>query len=355
MISFRNGTQKGSDRPVKANIKTISEMTGFSTATVSNALNNKRGVNRETADKILKAAREIGYLDSPRIDRVKLVTYIENGTVVNDSPFFSRLMAGVEAECRQLGVDTVSYHLERSDPGYESYLQELLNDPSSALLVLATEMDGTEAARLQEAVAPVVILDSWYEDQPFDAVLIDNADAAYKAVSHLIGMGHTRIGHLQGRFQIKNFYYRRQGYLRAMSEHGLTIDPAYTLSLSTGMEGSCADMSAILEKGPELPTAFFADNDMIALGAMRALQQAGYSVPRDISLVGFDDLPFCAISSPPLTTVRVHNYEMGRAAVRRLMELVSLGGEYSTKTQVTSALVLRDSVRDLRVDRDQRQ
>lgn len=333
---------------MKANIKTISEMTGFSAATVSNALNNKRGVNKDTAEKILKAAREIGYLDSPRINQVKLVTYIANGSIVNDSPFFSLLMAGVEAECRQLSVDTVSYHLEKGDPNYEAYLQELLGDPSSALLILATELDGAEAAKFQQAVAPVVILDNWYEDLPFDAVLIDNADAAYKAVSHLIEMGHTRIGHLRGKFEIKNFYYRRQGYLRAMGEHGLTVDPAYTLSLSTGMESSCADMSAILAKGPQLPTAFFADNDMIALGAMRALQQAGYRVPRDVSLVGFDDLPFCAISSPPLTTVKVHNYDMGRAAVRRLMELVTLGGEYSTKTQVTSAFVLRDSVRDLR-------
>lgn len=331
---------------MKANIKTISEMTGFSTATVSNALNNKRGVNRDTAGKIMQAAREIGY--SSKISRVKLVTYIANGSIVNDSPFFSTLMAGVEAECRRMGVDTVSYHLNRTDPDYENCLRELVGDSSAALLILATELDGIEAARFQGAAAPVVILDNWYEDLPFDAVLIDNADAAYKAVSHLIEMGHNRIGHLRGKFEIKNFYYRRQGYLRAMGEHGLKADPAYTLSLSAGMESSWADMSALLAKGPRLPTAFFADNDMIALGAMRALQQAGIDVPGDVSLVGFDDLPFCAISSPPLTTVKVHNYEMGRAAVRRLMELVTFGGEYCTKTQVTSGFVVRDSVRDLR-------
>lgn len=332
---------------MKANIRTISEMTGFSTATVSNALNNKRGVNRETAEKILKAAREIGYLEGPEVRRVKLVTYIENGSIVNESPFFSLLISGVESECRRLGIEVVSCHLHREDPNYDSYMGELLGDPSSALLVLATEMDEKEAAKLQAAAAPVVILDSWYEDLPFNAVLIDNADAAYKAVSHLIEMGHTRIGHLRGRFQIKNFYYRRQGYLRAMAEHGLTVDPACTLTLSTGMETSRADMAALLEKGPKMPTAFFADNDMIALGAMRALQQAGYKVPGDVSLVGFDDLPFCAISDPPLTTVKVHNYEMGIAAVRRLSELTSRGGEYSTKTQVTSTFVHRSSVLDL--------
>lgn len=333
---------------MKANIRTISEMTGFSTATVSNALNNKRGVNRETSEKILKAAREIGYLDSPGICQVKLVTYIDNGSIVNESPFFSMLMAGVEAECRQLNIDTVSYHIQRTDPNYSNYLSELLNEQNSALLILATELDGREAARLKEAASPIVILDNWYEDQPFDAVLIDNADAAYRAVSHLIEMGHTRIGHLRGKFEIKNFYYRRQGYLRAMSEHGIKAEPKFTMPLSTGMESSCADMAALLEKGPELPTAFFADNDMIALGAMRALQQAGYQVPRDVSIVGFDDLPFCSISSPPLTTVKVHNYQMGRAAVRRLMEIVDNGAEYCSKIQIRSSFVQRESVRNLK-------
>lgn len=132
-----------------------------------------------------------------------------------------------------------------------------------------------------------------------------------------------------------------------MREHDLPVEPAFTIPLAHSMEDACMDMVQALKSPPSLPMAFFADNDMIAL-AMRVLQQAGYKVPRNVSMVGFDDLPFCAISSPPLTTVKVHNYEMGRAAVRRLMELVTYGGEYGTKTQVTSAFVLRDSVRDLR-------
>lgn len=333
---------------MKANIKTISRLTGFSQATVSNALNNKRGVNRDTAEKIFQAAREVGYFNGQRIQRIRLVMYQADGSVVNDSPFFSRLMAGVEAECRRQKLEAATCHLQRNDPEYEARLAELLEDSGSALLILATEMDAREAARFQNALAPVVILDSWYEGLDLSAVLIDNTDAAYQAVSYLIGQGHTRIGHLRGKMQIKNFYYRRQGYLRAMTEHGLRPEPRYSISLSTGMESACEDMAALLRHGPDLPTAFFADNDMIALGAMRALTQAGVRVPEDVSVVGFDDLPFCAISSPPLTTVRVYNYEMGQAAVRRLMEIAGDGNSYCTKTQVTSSFVCRDSVRDLR-------
>ena len=333
---------------VKANIKTISRLTGFSQATVSNALNNKRGVNKSTAEKIFKTAREIGYLDSLRVSSIKLVIYQKNGSVVNDSPFFSSLMAGVEAECRSLGFDCIVCHISQDGPDYDGEMAELLNDASSALLILATEMDPAEAARFQNALAPVVMLDNWYEGMGYNAVLIDNTDAAYQAVKHLIDRGHKRIGHLAGSFEIKNFYYRKMGYQRALQEHGLAYDPAYTFALSPSMEGACADMSALLEGQPELPTAFFADNDMIALGAMRALQQHGYRIPQDVSVVGFDDLPFCAISNPPLTTVKVYNHQMGCAAVRRLMQLVEYGNDYCTKTQITSGFVERDSVRDLR-------
>ncbi len=332
---------------MKVNIETISRITGFSPATVSNALNNKRGVNKDTAEKIFQTAREIGYLNGQRIRKVKLVIYRKNGSIVNDSPFFSSLMAGVEAECRSFGFDCVFCHIDQGSPQYDEDMGELLNDRASALLVLATEMEAAEAARLQSASVPLVILDNWYERLGCDAVLIDNTDASYRAVDYLIQKGHQHIGYLRGNFEIKNFYYRRMGYQRALQEHGLNLNPAYTFDLTPNMEGACKDMAALLEKKPELPTAFFADNDMIALGAMRALQQHGIRIPQDISVVGFDDLPFCSISTPPLTTVKVYNRQMGCAAVRRLMQLVEYGNDYCTKIQIASGFVERDSVRDL--------
>ena len=314
---------------------------------MSNALHNKRGVNKETAEKIRQTAREIGYLTEPRVSSIKLVVYRASGAIVNDSPFFSSLIAGVEAEARNFGFDTLVCNLYQHAADYHSQVEELVNDPSSALLLLATEMDSREAARFQQALAPVVVLDNWYEELDFNAVLIDNTDAACAAVRYLIEKGHRKIGHLKGSYGIKNFYYREEGYIRTLRENGLAYNPEHTFLLTPSMEGACADMKALLQREPELPTAFFADNDMIALGAIRALKQNGYQVPGDVSVVGFDDLPFCAISSPPLTTVKVYNAQMGSAAVRRLMELVKYGGSFCTKVQVRSSFVERDSVRDV--------
>lgn len=329
---------------MKVNIKTISDMTGFSVATVSNALNNKRGVNKDTTELILKTARDIGYLSEAKVNQIKLVVYKAAGSVVNDSPFFYSLFSGVEEECRVRGLNMTICNLFLNSGDFEARLQELLNDPNSALLILATEMERKIAERFQSAVAPVLILDNCFEDLPFSSVLIDNETAAAKAVNYLIEKGHRKIGYLRGSYEINNFRSRYQGYLKAMSAAGLACNPDFIFSLATSMEGAHADMVSLLQREPDLPTAFFADNDMIALGALRALKQNGYSIPRDISIVGFDDLPFCAISDPPLTTIKVHNYEMGCAAVRRLVEQIGDKRAYQTKTQITSSFVERDSV-----------
>lgn len=114
------------------------------------------------------------------------------------------------------------------------------------------------------------------------------------------------------------------------------------------MDGAYRDMKEHLKKGAKMPTAFFADNDMIALGCIKAFQEFGYRVPEDISVIGFDDLPFCEISSPRLTTIKVFKYEMGQLAVRRVIELMKNGGKINTKTQICTEFVERDSVADLR-------
>ena len=114
------------------------------------------------------------------------------------------------------------------------------------------------------------------------------------------------------------------------------------------MNDAYQDMLQYLKKNPKLPTAFFADNDMIALGAMKALQERGYRIPEDVSIVGFDDLSFSAISSPALTTLRVPNKEMGKIAVRRLVELVEgIGTDTVTKTQVCPSIIYRDTVKKM--------
>lgn len=332
---------------MKINIKTISEVTGFSQATVSNALNNKRGVSRETAARIQAVAREHGYMPEMKINNIKLVIYKRTGTVVSDTPFFSALIEGVEAESRSAGYETTICNLNRSDPNFEAMRDALLNDPNCAILLLATEMEEADIKPFEKALAPIVVLDSWFEEAFFNSVLISNTDSVCSAVKTLTQRGHREIGYLRGSLRIKNFYYREMGWRRALDAAGLTADDAFVFDLTPTMEGARADMDAHLRRRPALPTAFFADNDIIALGAMRAFQAAGYRIPEDISIIGFDDLPFGTISYPALTTIRVHKQEMGRTAVRRLIEIMKNDTGVKTKVQVCNTFVERESVKDL--------
>lgn len=334
---------------MKASIKQISEITGYSPATISNALNHKKGVNRKTANTIFQVAKEIGYISENKISKIKLVIYKRNGLIIDDSPFFSVLLKGVENECRASGYEMVMCNLDRTTPDFEEQVNAILNDTSTAVILLGTELLDDEFPLFMNGHCPIVLLDCWSSNFPMNAVLINNADSAVNAVQYLIKRGHRKIGYLRGKFRIKAFTSRFAGYSRSLAKNNISLNNEYIFTVSTTMDGAYKDMREHLEKRPKMPTAFFADNDMIALGCIKAFEEYGYRVPEDISVIGFDDLPFCEISTPRLTTIKVYKYEMGQLAVRRLIELMKDGhSKINTKTQVCTEFVERDSVADLR-------
>lgn len=341
--------KRGRDE-LKASIKAISEITGFSPATVSNALNRKRGVNKDTIAKVLDAAETLGYSSKSRISKIKFVIYKKNGLIINDSPFFPAVIEGVERQAKSLQYETMFCNLNCDSPDCEEQIRMILDDTSSAVILLGTEMLETDFKLFQNPKCPLILLDGWSDTITFDSVLISNTDSACKAVEYLIGKGHKKIGYLKGRFRIKAFSYRSIGYKRAMARQGLSPESKYTITLGTTIESAYRDMLEHLEKTRDLPTAFFADNDVIALGAMRALQEKGFRVPYDISIIGFDDIPFGEISSPRLSTIHVFKQEMGEIAVRRLTDQIKLGSKVKTKIQVCTEFVERESVRDLNIE-----
>lgn len=328
---------------MRINLKKISELSGFSTATVSNALNKKRGVNRETAEQILKIARQYGYITENKIKRICLVTYRDSGEVFSDSPFFSVLLESIENESRKCGYETNIFNLYRRRPDYEERLAELLNDMSSAILLMGTELSEADARPFQQAKVPLVLLDAWFDNLSFDAVLMNNEDSVSQAVQYLIGLGHKKIGYLRGGVRIRNFECRARGYQRAMEAAGLSIDPAYVFDVKPSIAGAYEAMDQFVHAGRAMPTALFADNDMIALGSMQALQKNGYRIPEDISIIGFDDISFGEVFNPGLSTIKVYKKELGQLAVRKLIEAIHEPGKVKVRSQICNELVLRGS------------
>ncbi len=332
---------------MKVSVKKISEITGFSPATVSNALNYKKGVNAETSAKIFKAAQELGYYEENHIRKVKFVMFKRDGSVVEDSPFFIQLISGAEQECRACGMEMQLCNLDKRDPGYKEQAKWIMNDKASAVVLLGTEMMDSDIDLIRGMTCPFIVIDYWKEDMSFDAMLINNADSARMATEYLIANGHKEIGYLQGKFRIKPFRSRSAGYQTALQKAGIHLNKDYTVTMSTTIDGAYEDMKRYLMGKPKLPTAFFADNDMIALGAMKAMAEVGVRIPEDVSIVGFDDLTFSSISYPPLTTLRVPKQEMGRAVVRRLRDMIKDNDGIKMKMQMCTQFIERKSVRKL--------
>lgn len=328
---------------MKVNIKKISELSGFSPATVSNALNNKKGVNHDTAMQIIAIAKECGYITPNKIESIKLVSYHDSGKIVSDVPFFNDLLECASNASREKGMDIKLVNLYRRDADYEQQAELLLQDTSSAILLIGAELSEEDAKAFAQTKIPLVLLDCSFDDLPFHSVLMDNENSMRHAVDYLIGLGHKKIGYLKSEVTSHNFQERYIGYERSMRAHGLPAEKKYCCEVPVSITGAYEKFCSLLEKGQEMPTAFVADNDMIALGVMQAMQKHQIRIPEDVSVIGFDDIEFSRVFAPGLTTIKVQTKELGELAVNKLLELVKKPERVHTKTQMYTELIVRGS------------
>ena len=332
---------------MKVNIKTISEITGYSQATISNVLNHKKGTNRNTAAEVLRVAKEIGYLDSTKIENIKLVVYKKSGRVLTETPLIADLIAGIESEGRENGLDTIIYNLEQGEEQFQAKLNAVLEERNSGVILFATELDWEDMKPFQTMAAPLIVVDAWFREGDFDTVLMDNTNSVYKMVTYLLENHHREIGYIDSSVPVRNFYYRKKSFLDTMNEFHVPVEEKYMVKVGPTMNDAYEDMKEYLSGKPETPSAYCAANDIIAFGAMRALRECGYEIPEDVSVVGFDNMPFCEMTSPPLTTIDFPKKEIGVTAVRQLMQQCNQSERVSYKVELLTRLVERDSVRKI--------
>lgn len=341
---------------MKTGVREIARRTGLSPATVSNALNHKRGTSQATIERVAAAARDLGYQRpeedarrfAPKLDRIALVTARATGKIVDSSGFKAVLEEGVETQAKRHGLEPVFTSLDLSDRKVATaQARALCKDRTTALVLLATEMEEDDYRLFDTCEAPLVVVDGWSTAHAFECVVTTNQISSYDAVSYLARKHHERIGYLAGSIRTKNYPLREEGYLMALADAGLVASPACRVETGSSFESAYVAVNEWLARGPKLPTAFFSDNDVLALGAMRAFAEHGIRVPEDVSLVGFDDLPFAAFSNPPLTTVRVPIHDMGELAVRKAVRQVRTPRDYKCITQVCTTFVERGTVADL--------
>jgi len=327
----------------------IAKAAEVSIATVSNVLTGKRQVLSPLGKRVIAIADEMGYARSSlkTLRRaIRLVIVRVHGLVVMDTPFFSELIAGIENECQKNQYELLITYLNLYEgDDTQTRIDSIVRDNSMALLILGTEMNEKTLALFQRANAPMVVLDSLFHHQSVNTVVMNNFEAGYIATNHLLDYGHRRIGIIISSIGFNNMRDRELGYLAALAAHGYQPNELDRFPVEPTMDGSARDMQAMLEirKG-DLPTAFFAANDIMAVGASRAMKTLGMRLPQDASMIGMDDVPVCQVVNPMLSTISVPKGTIGETAIRRLIHMIEEPDQACLKTQVGVELVIRESV-----------
>ena len=205
-------------------------------------------------------------------------------------------------------------------------------------------MTPEDVKHFQKLPLPLVLLDTYFETVTCNYVLINNVQGAYLATSHLIQKTKKQPGYLRSSYPIGNFAERNSGFFKAVRAYGMSSSKSIVHMLTPSIDGAYADMKDILENNEELAPCYFADNDLIAVGAMKALKEYGYSIPKDIAVVGFDNVPLSRLIEPSLSTINVPKQYMGEMAVKRLITLITEKGAQPIKIEISTQLVERRSV-----------
>lgn len=340
---------------MKVRVKDIAQKAGVSSASVSNVLNGKCGVSESTSQRILSIARELGYefRNNNQANRgyVRLVSFKRHGLVVMDTQFFAEMMEALERQCHQAGLKMMVSNINmQKDADYFARVREICQEDCAGILLLATEMYSEDVELFSHTKAPLLVIDSLFRNKRFNCVVMNNQEAGYMATERFIRMGHSRIDHITSSVQLNNMKYRRLGYQSAMEEARLPYTDKSIWRVTPTLEGAYRDMHELLQKHEgELPTAFFAANDIIAAGAVRALKEKGCRLPQQVSIIGMDDLAICQITNPVLSTIHVPREAIARAAVGRLLAMMQEeNASCILKTQVGVEFVDRQSVQNIR-------
>ena len=333
--------------------KDIAEKLGISTASVSVALNGKPGVSQATREKILAVAASMGYsLPKASSGDGRLVCFLLYAdpavAVAQESSFSTFVLKGVEDTAKELGYRVlIRYAYAGRD--LAAQLEDILDD-LAGLLILGTDLTATRRSQLASLPLPAVVVDNFLFSGYVDCVGNDNLFGAKSAVSYLIDRGHRSFGYLRARQRTANFDDREAGVHLALQEHlpgaALTV-----VDVDIAADRAYEDLRRWLESQPDLPDALFAENDVVAAAAIRALRAAGIAVPEAVSVMGFDDIPICELVEPTLTTVHSFKETLGREAVGLLHRRITQGfspaqvqAAGAIKLSLSTRIVPRDSV-----------
>ena len=322
-------------------------------ATVSRVLNGYSDVSAETRQRVITAARKLDYtpnaaaraLVKRRSQLIGVILFTGDSHPDLQHPFFLEVLVGLKHSLGADGYDVLLFAHEQPGAGRgpHAYARRARHHGVDGVVVLA--VDDAEEPELQKLIAsgtPVVAVDLALAGDRASYVASDNIGGARLAVRHVHGLGHIRIATIDGLAHTKPAADRLLGYRAELQELGLTPHPGYEAAGDFYMESGEAAMRRLLAL-PEPPTAVFAASDLMAVGAIRAIEDAGLRCPDDIAVIGFDDVQLAELVSPALTTIRQEKRALGAAAARSLVSLIDDAETAPHVSVLPVGLVVRES------------
>lgn len=331
-------------------IKDIAEQLGVSPATVSLALNGRHGVNEDTRNSVLNLAKQLGYRSAAskriasQLGNINFLIYRKSGRILTNTQFFTRLIEAVEKAARAHSCQLTIIYCNGQEQ-LSSCIDEAVAGQSLGILMLGTEMEQDDLPFVENAPLPIVVLDNELSGSTLDMVSIHNFDGVWRAVAYLFEHGWQDIGYLRSCVPITNFEMRYMAYAYALHHFGSELDTEKVYELAPTLEDAQKDMQRLLKQGAKIPRALIADNDLIALGAARALQEAGLRIPEDVALIGFDNIPLAEFFQPSLSSIEVSCKDLGQRAVEALLWRIKNSKATPQNTAIGTKLILRESTK----------
>lgn len=322
----------------------VARLAGVSTATVSRVINSPDSVRDQTRKKVHLAMEKCNYkynaLARGFVTKKSNTIGLIIPTISN--PVFAESTLGVQEYADQNNIRVIlgnSYYKYSQEENLVKVLRESQVD---GLIITTTNLRGEILKSLVDDNFPFVLLFSTVKSGPISAVGIDNYRGGYLATEHLISLGHKRIGMVAGNFSMTDrSFHRWHGYKKCLRDNGIPYDKELLVQTDYSLSGGRDSIKKLLSL-PFPPTAVFCSNDYIALGAIKGAREAGLTLPDDLSIVGFDDVPTASYMVPALTTIRQPAYEMGQRAAKLLLQMIETKSK-PVQDMMASTLIVRES------------
>jgi LacI family transcriptional regulator len=331
----------------RVTLRDVARVAGVHPGTASRALNEQTRalVNPETAQRVIAAADELGYHPNPIARGLKTNRSYTVGVLIPDieNPLFPPIIRGIEDRLDQAGYTPVIASTENDAERERINFRAMRARQVDGFITATARLDHELLDEIAGSGVPLVLVNRRVEDGSLPSATADDREGVRLGVEHLTDLGHTQIAFLGGPAELSTGLQRRDGFIAAMRGRGLEADldlvllgEAFTLAEGHRL---CLEL---LDRGKAF-TAIVAGNDLMALGCYDALAERGLSCPGDVSIVGYNDMPFSDHFNPPMTTVRIPHYEIGAAGAELLLGLLSDSGDGRTQMVLQPSLVVRGS------------